>query len=114
MKEEIKSNIILVAVLILVAVFTYSTLQDQTQSGPDDTLIRAEAEREIFKTQFMNACDSGGDLTNYCLCSYDYLTDNYDFETLIEIGQEKTADGNYSEVQKEIINAAVLECSGEL
>lgn len=97
-----KNKLILPITILLVSIilggFYYASEVKKQQSKEYDLFddeFEIDTKSETFKENFLEGCLEGGEelaSREYCECSYDYLTDNYDSKEITRMAIEMLQD----------------------
>lgn len=112
LNHPIKKALLILAILILGGLSTLISKNFATMSTQQ--IMPSGDLKQVYKTAFMQNCNSSDQLTSYCECTYIYLTERYTTEELINMESENTGSGQPSAVMMEATNACSSHIPQEL
>ncbi len=94
------------AVLLLFVSLIISVSTKNEIVAPTPDIIEKRDLPETYRNEYMKACSENGDYT-YCLCTVNYLDDNYSNKRVIDMSVQFVNDGKITEEMTSAMEACI-------
>lgn len=94
-----------VALMIIGFVIT----KEEQNSYIPPSIVQSDVQydnQNVFKQEYMKGCDDGT-MTDYCACTYDYLTARYTLAQIAKMGDEYEKTGDLTEEMWAAVDACL-------